>query len=399
MTLWWWGAGNCPPLKGSMALVSVIIPCFNYGRYLPDAIHSLMGGPTSLGEFTPQTLQDFDITLVDDASPDDTYSFAEPFLCERISYIRNPENLGTATALNVGIKQATGKYITFLSADDMMETTRLEKLVNAAESNPHRLVYDDLKTFKDGQRQDTMPLMAYDFDKLLYKNIMHAGILYPRQAWVESGGYPEQFRDGREDWAFNLRLGVFGWCGVHVKEPLYLYRREGQNRSLHNGGTDNRIMWLKKMQQLYPDLYRGEKTTMCCGNKSKPKTVAASKSRSAPTRNQYVEPIYSESGMVLVEYQLPKAGKILYTGAVTGRQYAFSSAHKRNNVDVRDAPALLQRIEDRRRAFLRVDAEPPAPVGGPTIAPDHTDPTAVEITPVPFEPVPEKKSKKKQLHG
>jgi len=378
-----------------MPLISVVIPCYQYGRYLPDAIHSLIGGPTSLGSFLAQTLQDFEIVIVDDASPDDTYSFAKKFLgSDRISYIRNQENLGTAAALNVGIRQATGQYITFLSADDMMETTRLEKMVNTARDNPHQLVYDDLQTFKDGQRQDVMPLMPYDFDKLLYKNTMHAGILYPRQAWAESGGYPEQFKDGREDWAFNLRLGLFGYCGVHVKEPLYLYRREGQNRSLNNGGTDNRIMWLKKMQQLYPELYRGEKTTMCCGNKSKPKVLAqSSSSRNAPTRNQYIEPIYSESGMVLVEYQLPKAGKVLYTGAVTGRQYAFSSSHKRNNVDVRDAPALLQRIEDRRRAFLRVDAEPSVlPVAPVQVVPAVA---TVEITPIPFEVAPEKKPKNK----
>ncbi len=45
----------------------------------------------------------------------------------------------------------------------------------------------------------------YDFEKLLIKNHVHAGILFPRQAWKETGGYPETMREGREDWAMKCR--------------------------------------------------------------------------------------------------------------------------------------------------------------------------------------------------
>ena len=204
---------------------------------------------------------------------DDTEEIARPFVKElpNVSYIRNQTNLGTAGALNVGIRQATGAFITFLSADDMMETTRLEKLYQAARANPHKVIYDDLVTFANGRRKISMPMtQEYDFNQLLYKNMMHAGILYPRKAWEECGGYPEAFRDGREDWAFNVALGKFGYCGVHIKEPLYLYRWENQNRSLRNAGVDWRLTFLNKMQATFPDLYRGERTSMCCGGKKAP---------------------------------------------------------------------------------------------------------------------------------
>jgi glycosyltransferase involved in cell wall biosynthesis len=351
--------------------ISIIIPSYNYGRYLTDSIRSLVGGPTSLGEFAPQTFRDFDITIVDDASTDETYQFAKQLLDANIHYINNPENVGTAAALNIGIRQATGRYITFLSADDMMETTRLEKMYRAAVANPHRVVYDDLAAFKDGYRTDKLPMPAYDFDRLLYKNTMAAGILYPRAAWQEVGGYPEQFRDGREDWAFNVLLGSVGYCGVHVKEPLYLYRREGQNRSLHNGGAEGRIKWLQKMRDAFPALYRGERTMACCGARKVARSDKSTSSRSTPARNSsspraVVDLRVGIEGMVLLEFQLNKAGYVMYTGSVTGQQYAFGGSHKRGYVDARDAPALLDRYESRRHVFAVVDTTPePAPAPPP----------------------------------
>jgi glycosyltransferase involved in cell wall biosynthesis len=381
--------------------ISVVMPSYNYGRFIADAIHSLVGGSTCLGDFAPQTMQSFEIIIVDDASEDDTGDVARAFMKElsNVRYIRNPENLGTAGALNAGIREAEGEWITFLSADDMMETTRLEKMYAMARANPHAVIYDDLKMFAGGQRTMHMPMSDYDFDKLLYKNTMHAGILYPRKAWVESGGYPESFRDGREDWAFNVALGRAGYCGVHVKEPLYLYRWERQNRSLRNAGVDWRITFLNKMQATFPDLYRGERPKMCCGNNKKraalqPETQSASRSRRAVS--PYVEPDFTigAEGMTLLEYQLTKAGPVVYTGAVTNQRYVFGGKHKRGLVDNRDVPGLIARIEDRRHAFAYAQViEPPAPVA---VAPEKeivTEPIKEEMVTLPAlvaEPAPVK---------
>jgi len=353
-------------------IISVIMPCYNYSRFLRDAVHSLIGGPTCLGDFQPQTFQNFDIWIVNDASTDDTEAVAQSFVNDRIHYIANAQNIGTAANLNVGIRASSGKLITFLSADDMMETTRLEKLYQTCASNSHRIAYDDMRIFDGKARTDTWPMSEYDFDKILYKNSLHAGIMYPRVAWDECGGYPEIMNDGREDWAFGVALGMRGWCGVHVREPLYLYRREGQNRSLKTTGGQWRMTFLGKMQSLYPNLYKGERPIMCCGNSNKRAIQkaalknqgaqgGAALSRSRSTFN------IGENGMVFIEYQLPKAGNITYTGAVTGQQYAFSSIRKRGYVDARDATAFLSRIEDRRHAFLLVDEPTPNIVAAPIV--------------------------------
>ena len=363
--------------------ISVIVPCYNYGRYLSDAIHSLIGGKTSLGDFEPQTFQDFDVIIVDDASTEVIYDFVRPFLNERIRYLRNPENIGTAATLNVGIKEAMGQYITFLSADDMMETTRLGKLYEAAEKYRHMVIYDNLMTFANGARKDIMPLMDYDFEKLLYKNIMHAGVLYSKQAWIDCGGYPEAFKDGREDWAFNVALGEIGYCGAHVKEPLYLYRWEGQNRSNRNKGSQVRLQFQGKMQATYPDLYRGERPNMCCGSKSKSEARARMSSvskRTVPNSpNRYAPLAYGDGGTTLIEYLLNKAGPVQYFGAVTKKQYQFGGQQTQNYVDNLDVPALLSRIEDRRHAFQLAEIQPVAQI--------VIEPARVQVKEMITEPV------------
>lgn len=405
------GVGDHPrPENECVMLVSVIVPCFNYARYLRDAVNSIVGGPTSLGEFEPQTLRDFDIIIVDDASTDDTEAVALSLVGERVRYIKNETNVGTAAAVNAGIRQAAGEFITFLSADDMMESTRLEKLVATCRANPHRIAYDDIRVFGNGQRTDTWPMPDYDFDRILYKNTMHAGIVYPRQAWVDCGGYPEIMRDGREDWGINVALGAAGWCGIHVKEPLYLYRREGQNRSAQHTGREWRMTYLNRMQSIYPALYRGERTAMCCGNSSK-KAASIQKSAgrfagtNAAAQREAAMMQVGAVGMVLLEYQLPKAGHVIYTGSFTGQQYTFSSIRKRGYVDVRDAPTFLDRIEDRRHAFIQVfEAQPAANVATPPFketekAPPAPEPAKTEeivITEtVPQAPLPPKHKPRK----
>jgi len=233
-------------------MISVIVPCYNYGRYLPDAINSLMR----------QTFTSFEVIIVDDASTDDSaeiaQSLADPF--KGIRLIKNAVNVGAAAALNAGVAQSRGKYITVLSADDTYKPERLERLCEIALDNPHSVLYDDLVWSERGS-ETVRPMREYDFDELLNVNMMHAGIFYPREAWAKAGGYPEIMRDGREDWAFNIALGAVGYCGLHVPRAMYVYRRDGQNHSLTNGlsGFEYRLM------TLFPDLYNGVKKVCNCG--------------------------------------------------------------------------------------------------------------------------------------
>ena len=393
-------------------LISVVIDCFNYGRFLTDAVNSLIGGPTFMGDMPGQTLQAFEIIIVDDASTDETpeigRSLANPW--QGIRYMRlepsrhadGMPNHGTPAARNAGILAAHGRYIAILCADDMMEPERLERMYAAALANPHSIIYDDLIEVRKGRRDRVLTLREYDFEELLDKNHVHAGIMFPKAAWEEVGGYPEVMRYGREDWAFNVALGAAGWCGIKLDTPGYLYRRADHNRTNRNRGGEWRERFVAQMQGIFPALYAGERTMACCGKGKQP--------GGAPARRGPGVAGAAAPGMVLLEYVGLRSGDFPVTGPATRQVYRFGGNHRQGFVDERDLhgtrqiPGLLERYDGPRLMFKRAaDAAGPQ-AGALVLKPDEARrinlPPAAPITPVfvvpdapltdmPTEPAPD----------
>ncbi len=106
-------------------MVSIIMPLFNAAKYLPEALHSVLG----------QTYQDFELICVDDCSTDDTGKFLKEFQKkdERIKILTNQKRLGAALSRNRGLKGAQGEYVLFLDGDDIFEPELLEKAGRAME--------------------------------------------------------------------------------------------------------------------------------------------------------------------------------------------------------------------------------------------------------------------------
>jgi glycosyltransferase involved in cell wall biosynthesis len=295
-------------------LVSVVIPCYNFSKYLKDAVHSLVGGETSLGHFEQQTFSAFEVVIVDDSSTDNTpqiiselvddYKNVRSIRLNRRSVVERGKYIGKPSALNEGIKSAWGKYIVVLDADDMMRTDRLERLFYTQIENPHSIVYDELQFFSGnkiisvsipehsyrynpekrniefvqnpnaGEKTKYPKTQDYDFDVLVYKNTIHNSIMFPKSAWNEIGGYPTRFRLGREDWAVNVRFGEYGYCGVKVKDYHgLLYRRHDNNRTLSNTKEEWMRFFQDQMKQEFAKLYRGDRPMACCGRGAKTSVV------------------------------------------------------------------------------------------------------------------------------
>ena len=98
-------------------MISVVIPTYNRAYILSRALKSVLG----------QTLQDFEVIIVDDGSTDNTVKIVEDFNDGRIHYIRHAENQGEPAASNTGIRESKGEFITFLDSDDEMVLDKLEK--------------------------------------------------------------------------------------------------------------------------------------------------------------------------------------------------------------------------------------------------------------------------------
>ena len=107
--------------------VSVLIPCYNYARFLDEAIQSILN----------QTFTDYEVIIVDNNSTDNTEEVVRKYLTyTHISYYKNPVNIGLVGNFNKSLEYAKGEYIKFLFADDKLEPTLLEKFVSVMDSYP-----------------------------------------------------------------------------------------------------------------------------------------------------------------------------------------------------------------------------------------------------------------------
>jgi GT2 family glycosyltransferase len=379
--------GSRPLFVRTPPAVSVVVPCHNYGRYLGDCFASLIGGKTCLGETEGQTFHSFEVIIVDDASTDGSddvaRAYADPW--QGIRFIGHRRNRGTPYTLNTGVEAAVGEFVTILSADDMMEPWHLETLYRTCEANLRGIAYGDLCELKSGKRGRIHRLPDYDFESLLYKNPMSAGIMYPKRAWKEAGGYPKEMVHGREDWAFNIALGRRGWCGLHVGgRPGYLIRREKQNRSLTTATADWYRYFRDQLAGLYPELYAGERPMGCCGQRRG--NVVGTRSRSVRTAKASTrrEALVGADGMTLIVFQQDIGAPKTFYGPVTGAAYQFGGRRKVGRVDNKDLrtgqdnnPGFLEMYEHGRRLFLETTSAGAPPVKK-VIQPPAAEPEGAE---------------------
>jgi len=347
-------------------LVSVVTACYNYGHYLPDLVASLIGGDTCLGPHPGQTFQGFEVVICDDRSTDDSWATCLALANDwkGVHITRRKANGGTAAALNTAIAAARGRYIMVMDADDMLEPEGLAWMLAAIENNPHALIYSDQRLFANGKRGELWRMKGYDFDALLERNHIPSGTMFTKGAWKEVGGYPPAFAQGRQDWAWAVRMGEYGYCGIRVPHALYLYRREKQNRSIRNAGGEWRQRFVSMMHETFPHLYKGERPMGCCGNgRVQTATVAP---RKVPAK---IDSRVGVDGMTLLEYTGRSVGRTAWYGPVTRTRYVFSGLHRVNYVDSRDAPDMLKIIDDRKRVF-RIYEPPEEVVPVETVAPE-----------------------------
>lgn len=116
------------PLLGSPR-VSVVIPCYNYGRYLADAVHSCIDEQPGV---------DVDVLIVDDASPDGSGDVARELAARdtRVRVLQHEKNTGHLQTYNDGLSAVTGEYVVLLSADDRLAPGSLGRAVALMQHEP-----------------------------------------------------------------------------------------------------------------------------------------------------------------------------------------------------------------------------------------------------------------------
>jgi glycosyltransferase involved in cell wall biosynthesis len=223
--------------------VSVVVPCFNGGRYIDQLLACL----------ARQTFQDFELVIVDDGSNDpatrDKLASLDPAI-----RVFHQSNLGPGAARNTGFREARAPLVFTLDCDDTIEPQTLELLSNLMKDAPADvgLAFSDLRM--QGASEAIIPRGFNAFD-LLFSNTVSAGLMIRKSAWQAVGGYDETMRDGYEDWEFPLRIAIAGYRGIGVKQPLYNYRVSpggllfGRSTGLHSR------LW-RDIREKHKDVYR-----------------------------------------------------------------------------------------------------------------------------------------------
>ncbi len=196
-------------------LVTVVTPCYNHARYLPEAVASVVA----------QTFDDWEIIIINDGSPDDTSDVASELIKShpgRRIRLLEKKNGGLAQARNAGIRAAAGTYILPLDADDKIDATMLQKTVALLEENPGiAIAYTDVVQF--GLVEKIVQAAEFDFKKLCLGNQLSYCSLFRREAWEQVGGY-RSWLYGYEDWDFWISCAERGLVARRIPEALLQYR-------------------------------------------------------------------------------------------------------------------------------------------------------------------------------
>ncbi len=234
--------------------VSVIIPSFNYGRFIAEAIESVLAQTYAVGE----------IIVVDDGSTDETQQVVQVF-GEAVKYIRQ-ENAGVCSARNRGVEESTGELIAFLDADDIWEPSNLEKRVAKFETNEQiGLVHCGMREF-DSETGETLKLYLegkegwVGDDLLLWEkpvvNVSGSAIVVEREAFDAVGGFDTRMKVG-EDWDFCYRVARKYKVGF-VPEPLINYRSHlrAAHRNVENMENGMAMFYEKAFATDDPDILK-----------------------------------------------------------------------------------------------------------------------------------------------
>lgn len=223
--------------------VSVIMPCYNQGLYLAEALDSVVN----------QTYEKWECIIINDGSTDNTEDIAHYYCSkdQRIKYIFQ-ENKGVVEARNVAIRNSAGSIILPLDADDKISSTYMEKAVIILQSDSNcKIVYS--KVWRFGEREEIFNLPPYSKYGMLCYNCIPSFSFFRRQDFEAIGGYNPKFKKGYEDWDLWLSLLESGGHVCQIKEVLCYYRVSVESR---NASAMERTECLRNLLlESHPDYY------------------------------------------------------------------------------------------------------------------------------------------------
>ncbi len=241
--------------------VSIIIPTYNYSKYISDTLASVF----------QQNYHDIEVIVVDDGSTDDTQQVLLPYM-NRIIYIRK-ENEGLSAARNTGIAASTGEFLQFLDADDLLGANTIRYQVAYLKANPevHVSVVKN-KLFRVVIQKKTprvsgcwaLPKTNLDVHLCHFNIAPPHAFMFRRRAIMETGEFDTELT-ACEDYDYWLRATVAGFIPHYNPNGLVYYRKHSEsmssnltNQYLHDAILHRRLSAILDRHPSFPSQKRLE---------------------------------------------------------------------------------------------------------------------------------------------
>lgn len=238
--------------QGIQPLVEIFMPCYNYGKYIREAIDSLQS----------QSYANFRVIIADDASSDGTtpgvlMKLSETLDDNRFSFYFEKKNLGINKITNKYVTNFTGKYILIFSPDDILDGEYLRKTVDFLEANTeYAAVTTWVQCFGESTDLIKYTLRGASLPDMLIVNGM-CGTSLMRQSVIEKVGvYSDQKDVEYEDYDLWLRMLENNYKLGVVEEPLFNYRISASSR-IHSMSSktllDFQLATIRRHRRLYEE--------------------------------------------------------------------------------------------------------------------------------------------------
>jgi len=243
------------PARGSAnqgsCVISVVIPAYNAGKFIGEAIRSVLR----------QTCAEYEIIVIDDGSTDNTADIIGKCF-PQVRYFHTP-NQGVSRARNYGIRKARGEFIAFLDADDLWLPEKLEKQLAAFTADREvMLVFTEHRAFdENGFRISPFSkkerLMKGDIVKniFLHTRVTTSTVMVRKEAIQEVGLFEENLKAAEDD---NLWMRIALRCKIHLIDEVLVHYRWTENSLSRTSDSifDGALKNVELIENKYPELRR-----------------------------------------------------------------------------------------------------------------------------------------------
>lgn len=197
--------------------LSIIIPCYNSGNYLPDAIESIRNS-NNLSSYS------YEIIIINDGSTDAATLELLASLKDDDCIVRHQNNAGPGAARNHGIKYATGRYLLFLDSDNRLRPHFIQEGISLLDSGDADIIHGK-PVFFGASTKPRFVTGPFNINKIMAQNYIDICCVMRPEVFARIKGFDEERSIiGFEDWEFHISAYAAG-CKFHfIEDEVYDYR-------------------------------------------------------------------------------------------------------------------------------------------------------------------------------